>query len=33
VFDVGERASAYGRPLDEPTHEANGARLVDATRS
>jgi methyltransferase (TIGR00027 family) len=30
VFDVAERAAAYGRPLGGATRHENGARLVDA---
>jgi methyltransferase (TIGR00027 family) len=30
VFDVAERAAAYGRPLGGVTRHGNGARLVDA---
>jgi len=33
IFDVAERSATYGRPIEEPARPANGARLVDATRT
>lgn len=32
AFDVAERSATYGRPLEEVSERASGARLVDAER-